>query len=56
MVNRRDVTVDVLLASIPSASTLPGARVELGQPASGLAMFNDEMKKRLSDVEPKPAL
>lgn len=30
--------VDVPLANVPSASTLPGASVELGQYASGLAM------------------
>lgn len=30
--------VDVLLASVPSASTLPGASIELGQHAWGLAM------------------
>lgn len=30
--------VDVLLANVPSASTLPGASVELGQHAWGLAM------------------
>lgn len=31
--NLGDMTVDVLLASVPSASTLPGASVELGQRA-----------------------
>lgn len=33
-----DMVVDVLLASVPSASTLPGASLWLGQHASGLAM------------------
>lgn len=31
--NLGDMIVDVLLANLPSASTLPGARVELGQHA-----------------------
>lgn len=36
--NLGDMIVDVLLANVPSASTLPGASVELGQHARGLAM------------------
>lgn len=36
--NLGDRTVDVPLTSVPSASTLPGASVELGQYAWGLAM------------------
>lgn len=32
------MAVAVLLASVPSASTLPGASVELGRHAWGLAM------------------
>lgn len=36
--NLGDMIVDVLLANVPSASTLPGASGELGQHAWGLAM------------------
>lgn len=36
--NLKGMIVDVVLTNATSASTLPGARVDLGQHACGLAM------------------
>lgn len=55
--NLGDIIVDVLLANVPSASTLPGARVELGQHAWGLAM--SEWLDKAGEAKrwkPKPSL